>query len=470
MIGDNESRETKTSLHDAKGVTNHQRCSLTQSVEAFTREPIVETTDGEITTDEVRQTREEFVEYKAMAAAIVVDSQAMISSSSCDESAILKQECMSPETVDGAFDRGQTGDGFYASVQLRETSDGAAEENSISANSANELTVAASLASHWKKGTIETSDGGDSCGPPSPNHPPSPTQPPLPNPSGRRTTDILLERIQNERKRSQARVDVIKKLRSLKARSEHTKSTHESSAPSVEGNTGHSGIVSVDSNDVSESNSSISTQTKSIPVHTVMLDSSSSHYREAAAFERDRANTFLVELAKAKAEILRLKFQEAAMEKRNRIRLHQEEKYLKERRPSNETEPTASLPSSWSRFWKLSNHRSSTDDSSPPTNSADAGKPLIIPVSDDETCETDPAQKNGKIEPAHLPKALPQQATTDHNTHSNRTIEENQALLRQLMQVMSSLSVRTNLSLRLDLKPSSHGWSLDSATVKRPDE
>jgi len=406
-----------------------------------------------------------------MAAAIDVESQAMISSTSRDESATLEQDCLSPKTVVGAVDPEHTGDGICARVELRETSKGAAEENSISANSASKLTAAASLASHWEKGTIETSEGGDSCGPPSPNQPQTPSQQsPLPNPTGRRTTEILLERIENERKRSQARVDVIKKLRSLKARSEHTHSTHESSAPSVEGNTGRSGIVSVDSNDVSESNSSISTQTKSIPVHTVMVDPSSSHYREAAAFERDRANIFLVELAKAKAEILRLKFQEAEMKKRNRIHLHQEEKDWKERCPSTETEPTTSLPSSWSRFWKLG---ASTDDSSPPTNRTNGGKHLLIPVSDDETCETDPAQKNGKIEPTHLPKSLPpqqQQASTDNSKHSNRTIEENQALLHQLMQVMGSLSVRTDLSLRLDLKPSSHGWSLDSATVKQPDE
>ena len=464
MIGDDATTETKSSLRDIKDEI-HQHHSLTPASEAVAREPAAETVDSSY---ELRQSPENAIEKQVLAARST-GGQGKVLSPSCAENATHRNEFKLLEEYGTLIAQEQGADDTDARSPPRQTLEGPPVNERLKPSHLSETVLSVSDGFDWKEKT-EGSEKDDSCDPVSADQHQVPTQQ-TPASAVPRTTELLLERIQNERKRSQARGDVIQKLRSLKERSEKTKSTQES-PPSLEGKQALCSIVSVESNDVSESYSSISTQTETIPVHTVTVDSSSSHFREAACFERNRANTFLVELAKAKAEILRLKFREAAMEKYNREHLHQDEKDLKDglhdegTTAGNECE-AASLSSSWrSRFWKLgSSTRSTADVSQQETKSVGEKKPLAAPKS----LESKSTDSGGIIEPSP-PAARPRKAARASSSKNNRTIEENQALLLQLMQIMSSLSVRTDLSLQLDLKPSSQGWSLDSATVKRSDD
>lgn len=298
-------------------------------------------------------------------------------------------------------------------------------------------------------------------------------QPPSTTPVVR--SAALLERIQNERKRSQARVQVIKRLRNLKARSVNTKTTHnsiKSYSQAVSVGFGESivdNIISVESHDISESNSSISTETRVTPPATVLVDTSASRYLEAARIERDRANEFLVELAKAKAEILRLKYEEEAFKNYHSKRLRQAEQTREEHSTSTarqESETATSTP--WtSRFW---NKRQDRRDNGSQQTDRNQSVAETESKSQDAEDSRSSYRKVGATEGRQEHQQRNRHHSAKSRTIGNRTIEENQELLQQLMQVMSSLHVRTDLSVLLDLKPCVHGWSLNSATVRRPEE
>jgi len=294
------------------------------------------------------------------------------------------------------------------------------------------------------------------------NNRPSPPQqhPPSTTPVVR--SAALLERIQNERKRSQARVEIIKRLRNLRARSANTKLTHistESSSDAVSLGFGES-IISVESQDMSESNSSISTETRVAPPGTVLVDTSASRYLEVARIERDRANTFLVELAKAKAEILRLKHEEEAFKNYHAKLLRQEERNRLTHSSAPHESETATLTSWTNRFWNKRHH--CQDDGSQQTYRDQS----FIQRSQD----TEDSREVDAIDDRQEHQKWTHHHSSNRRNVGNRTIEENQELLQQMMQIMSSLHERTDLSVQLDLKPCVHGWSLNSATVKRPDE
>ena len=262
-----------------------------------------------------------------------------------------------------------------------------------------------------------------------------------PIPSAVHRSADLLQHIRQDCQRSQTRVEVIQKLRRLKARSEGTKLTQHSTCVGLESST-----VSAVSSEMSETNSSVSTKSAVAPMNIVVVEFSSSCSRNPARLERDRANKFLVELAKAKAEVLRLRQREAALAKNNQTRL-----------PAERHSAFSWTP----RFWRKKEGDPQRSWSEPAIPLA--GNAVESPCGSSSTCDipTD-STKYSDLHQGHH-----HTPTGSESERCNRTIQENRQLLEELMQVMNSLSVRSDLSVQLQLRPCANGWSVDSATVKR---
>ena len=244
--------------------------------------------------------------------------------------------------------------------------------------------------------------------------------------------------MQHSTDKGEARLEVIKKLRYLKARSEGIESTHHPVPAGSEG-----GKVLVQSSERIETSSVVSADSPISPSNAVGLEFSTSYYRAAARIERDRANKFLVELAKAKAEVLRLSKPEEAIDKCYQRGQRQGER----------------LAVSWTtRFWNKNRPQEGDLLHSLDAQTSIAGKSV-----EDWNCATPSSSNCNTKQTNQYSDPLLHPPSGSRKNDSN--IEETRQVLEELMQIMNSLAICRDLSVQLDLRPGVHGWSVHSIFV-----